>query len=31
MSSLVTYPTGNAKSMACGTENEHALICTEYN
>ena len=27
-SSEATYPTGNAKSLACDTANEHALTCT---
>ena len=27
-SSQATYPTSNAKSLACDTANEHALTCT---
>ena len=27
-SSGITYPTSNAKSLACDTVNEHALTCT---
>ena len=27
-SSLATYPTSNAKSLACDTAMEHALTCT---
>ena len=27
-SSKATYPTSNAKSLACDTANEHALTCT---
>ena len=26
--SYATYPTSNAKSLACDTANEHALTCT---
>ena len=27
-SSYATYPTSNAKSLACDIANEHALTCT---
>ena len=29
-SSLATYPTSNAKSLACDTANKHALTWTRY-